>query len=47
MTGEFSVYQFFPDDTSECVAQFVDAGTAVETAKSYTERPAALLIGMS
>ncbi len=39
--GEFSVYQFFPDDTSECVAEFVDAETAVTIAKSYTERPAA------
>jgi hypothetical protein len=41
--GEFSVYQFFPDGTYECVLRFADAKTAVETAKSYTDRPAALI----
>jgi len=41
--GEFSVVQFFPDGTWERVAEWVDGRTAVETAKSYTERPAALI----
>jgi len=41
--GEFSVVQFFPDDTHETICAFVDARTAVETAKSYTDRPAALI----
>lgn len=36
----FSVYQFFPNGMCDCVAQNLDARTAVETAKSYTERPA-------
>ena len=39
--GEFSVYQFFPDGACERVRQFVGAREAVETAKSYSERPAA------
>lgn len=30
--GEFSVYQFFPDETSEAVLRFVDGKTAVEQA---------------
>jgi len=42
-SGEFSVHQFFPDDTHECVAFMVDAKTAVETAHSYTIRPTAKL----
>lgn len=37
MTGEFSVYQFFPDDSYEEVLRFVDPKTAVETAKRLTE----------
>ncbi|MPZ36644.1 MAG: hypothetical protein GEU95_01050 [Rhizobiales bacterium] len=41
--GEFSVFQFFPNGDYECVAQLVDGKTAVETAKSYTTRPAALI----
>lgn len=40
---EFSVYQFFPDGTHECVARFVSAEAAVSTAKSYTTRPAAMI----
>lgn len=35
--GEFSVCQFFVDDSYEYVLRFVDAKTAVETAKRYTE----------
>jgi hypothetical protein len=35
-TGEFSVYQFFPDETWECVKSFVDPETAVECAKQLT-----------
>jgi hypothetical protein len=34
---EFSVYQFFPDDTYEAVVRFVDPKTAVEKAKVLTE----------
>lgn len=42
--GEFSVSQFFAlHDAWEYVARFVDAKTAVETAKEYTDRPAALI----
>ena len=41
--GEFSVYQFFPDDWSECVARLVDEKTAVQTAASFTTRPAAMM----
>lgn len=40
---EFSVWQFFPDDTYECVRRNVGPQEAVETAKSYTTRPAAML----
>lgn len=36
-TAEFSVYQFFPNDTYEEVLRFVDAKAAVETAKSLIE----------
>lgn len=39
--GEFSLHQFFPDGSSECVLAFVDAQTAVEKAASLTLRPAA------
>jgi hypothetical protein len=35
--NEFSVYQFFPDDSYEAVKQFVGAKEAVETAKRLTE----------
>lgn len=39
----FSVYQFFPDDTHECVGMGLDAEAAVLKARSYTTRPAAQL----
>jgi hypothetical protein len=39
--NEFSVVQFFPDESYEYVKRFVGAEEAVKTAKSYTERPAA------
>jgi hypothetical protein len=42
-TGEYSVVQFFADDTYEIVRERVEAKEAVETAKSFTERPAALI----
>lgn len=45
MTERFNVIQFFPDGTYEYVLRNADAETAVDTAKSYTERPAAM-IGM-
>lgn len=35
--GEFSVYQFFPDETYERVASFVDPETAMRTVKTLTE----------
>lgn len=41
--GEFSVYQFLPDGTTERVGDHLDAGAAVELAHSYTTRPAALM----
>jgi hypothetical protein len=34
--GEFSVYQFFADDSYEYVRRFVSAKEAVETALHYT-----------
>ncbi len=34
MRSEFSVYQFFNDDTHECVVRFCDAETAVNRAIS-------------
>lgn len=37
MSGEFSVYQFFPDDSYERVLSFVDGETAVRTAKQLSE----------
>jgi len=37
MTGEFSVYQFFPDESCERVSSFIDARSAVEQAKRLTE----------
>lgn len=36
MTGEFSVWQFFADDTSERVRHSVDAEEAVSAAHHYT-----------
>lgn len=41
--GEFSVHQFFPDGSSECLRQFVGPEEAVLTARDYTRRPAALI----
>jgi hypothetical protein len=35
--GEFSVYQFFPNDQYEEVRRFVDGETAVLAAKRLTE----------
>jgi hypothetical protein len=35
--GEFSVYQFFPNDMYEEVLRFVDGETAVRMAKNLTE----------
>jgi hypothetical protein len=35
--GEYSVWQFFPDDSYEPVLRRVDARTAVERAKRLTE----------
>ena len=43
--GEFSVCVFYPDDSYTYERRFVDAETAVRAAKSFTDRPAAL-IGM-
>jgi hypothetical protein len=37
MDGEFSVYQFFPDETYEEVLRFVDAETAMRTVVSLTQ----------
>lgn len=37
MKGEFSVYQFFPDDSSEAVLRFVDVETAVKMARQLSE----------
>ena len=34
-TGEFSVYQFFEDESSECVRRNVDAEEAVNAAHHY------------
>jgi hypothetical protein len=40
---EFSVCIFYPNDTYEYVRRYVSAEEAVTVAKSYTERPAALI----
>jgi hypothetical protein len=40
---EFNVVQFFPDETYEYVRRNVSAEEAVEAARSYTTRPAALM----
>lgn len=37
MTDEFSVYQFFADESYEEVLRFVNLQTAVETAKRLSE----------
>lgn len=42
-TGEFSVYWFDPEGTTHPEKRFVDAQTAVETARDLTQRPAALI----
>jgi hypothetical protein len=39
--NEFSVWLFFPDDSHVAECQWVDAETAVKTAKGATLRPAA------
>lgn len=39
--AEFSVYQFFPDDSSECLCRFVTAKEAVDAAMTYTHNVAA------
>jgi len=41
MTGEYSVYQFFGDDMSECVRSFVSAEEAVKAARHYCHSVAA------
>lgn len=43
MTGEFSVYQFFLDETCERIESFVDPQTAVETARRLTRTVGARL----
>lgn len=45
MSNEFSVVLFFPDDSYHYEKRFVDAETAVSTAKDFSNRPAAR-IGM-
>lgn len=40
-SNEFSVYQFFENDLSECVREFVDAENAVRAAQHYTSSVAA------
>lgn len=40
-SGEFSVYQFFDDETSEKVREFVGAEEAVCAAQHYTTNVAA------
>jgi hypothetical protein len=35
--GEYSVYQFFPDDSYEAVLRLVDGETAVKMAKQLSE----------
>ncbi len=42
-TGEFSVCQFFEDDSYEYVRRFVSAEEAVEAAKHYTSSVGARL----
>lgn len=40
--AQFSVVLFYADDTHQYVRRWIDARTAVETAKAYTQGPAAL-----
>jgi hypothetical protein len=40
MSGEFSVCQFFEDETYEYVRRFVDAEEAVKAARHYTDNVA-------
>jgi hypothetical protein len=35
MSEEFSVYQFFADESCECLCRFVDPAEAVKTAHAY------------
>jgi len=39
--GEFSVCQFFPDDSYEYVRRWIGAEEAVEVFRTYTSNPAA------
>ena len=41
MTGEFSVCQFFEDDSSEYVRRNVDAEEAIKAARHYTDNVSA------
>jgi hypothetical protein len=43
MEDQFSVYQFFKDDTYERVREFVSAEEAVKTFKHYTSNVASKL----
>ena len=38
--NEFSVYQFFEDDSYECVRKFVSAEEAMKAARHYTNNVA-------
>lgn len=40
---EFSVYEFYPDETYTLVKAFVSAEEAVRTAKACTQKPAVML----
>lgn len=40
-TGEFSVCQFFPDDSYDYIRRGIGAEEAVKLAKDYSQRPAA------
>jgi hypothetical protein len=41
MSEEYSVYQFFADDSYEAVCQYVPLSEAIQTLKSYTTNVAA------
>jgi hypothetical protein len=41
--GEFSVFQFFPDESYECIRQFVSAEEAVKAFTTYTSNPASMI----
>ena len=45
--GEFSVTQFFPDDSYETVYKWVDAETAVEKAMFYSHQNVASRLGFT